>query len=696
MAERLSGIGQRLQGQITELVIERDSIEQRMLTDLRQYNGKYEADVLLSIKATGGSEAFVNLTRAKTNTQIARLSDTVLPTDDNNWGIAATPIPELADFATSTKPIGMTPEGAEIQERDLAQGTQSAADDCAAKMQKLMEDQLTECNFNEQSRLVINDALIVGTGVLKGVEITAKTETRWKKIAGLNGQSIREMVKVMKPKPIGRRVDPFDFFPDMSATCIEDAEFTFERHYISRKQLRELAKDPSFLREQIRLILDAGEAGSKEPTHLQQRREMSGTQSVKSNRYELWEYYGSLKPDDLAACGCEVGEDYDSLDEIPVCLWFCEGKVIKATQAVSDTGDLPYSVFTPETDGTSLFGYGIPYVMASSQRVANSIWRAALDNVAWAVRGLWVVDANAGMSINTIDGSLSPGAVVTLNSSMSVADIPFRRIDVNPHVDQLLALFNLANQLIDQETQTPLIAQGEGQNYLNQTASGTSMMLNQANTVLRRMVKRFDDQLTKPFIRRLYDYNMQYHEDDSIKGDYEVVARGTSALLEKEQQAMALMGILDRIDNPVIASGVDKEGLLSELSRVMRLPKSTVKSADKMAQEAQQAPPQDPRVAIDQQKLQQGEMKLQLEGKKIEQMAQDSQNDLQRTMLTAQGAAESNQLQYQLAMAELAERRNITVQQLEQEFGIKRMELDNANQLFNAEAQLKLQTGHGI
>ena len=85
-------------------------------------------------------------------------------------------------------------------------------------------------------------------------------------------------------------------------------------------------------------------------------------------------------------------------------------------------------------------------------------------------------------------------------------------------------------ELADQETGVPTIMQGE-KGAAPDTVGGMQMLMNSANVVLRRLVKQFDDMVTRPHIRRYYDYNMLYGEDEEIKGDFSVDARGSSALM---------------------------------------------------------------------------------------------------------------------------------------------------------------------
>jgi hypothetical protein len=100
--------------------------------------------------------------------------------------------------------------------------------------------------------------------------------------------------------------------------------------------------------------------------------------------------------------------------------------------------------------------------------------------------------------------------------------------EVQSHQAEIAAIIDLAQKFADEETSLPQIAQGE-QGTAPDTVGGMSILMNSANTVLRRIVKQYDDEVTRPHIRRYYDWNMQYNEDEEIKGDFEIDARGSSA-----------------------------------------------------------------------------------------------------------------------------------------------------------------------
>ena len=91
--ENLNALGTKLDRLAQEQVTARKQLETRWLKDLRQYHGEYTPDQLARMERNKSSQVYVNITRNKTRAAIARMSDMLLPNDDTNFGLKATPVP---------------------------------------------------------------------------------------------------------------------------------------------------------------------------------------------------------------------------------------------------------------------------------------------------------------------------------------------------------------------------------------------------------------------------------------------------------------------------------------------------------------------------------------------------------------------------------------------------------------------------
>jgi hypothetical protein len=712
LAERLRVFGVRLQSQAEDQVKRRFSIDERWLDDLRQFNGQYDKVTAATLAASGGSKLFVNITRNKVNAAEARLIDILFPTDDRNWGIQPTPVPYLSKLSKDKDPISnedgspfVTDEGVQVQKRDVAQGVMEEARERANSMQDEIDDQLNETNYNAVNRDMVHDACLYGTGILKGPVIIGKTRQKWSEVVDEQGQVAQVIEIVDDLKPGAERVDPWDFFPDMQSRTVDDAEFIFQRHYMSKKALRDLADKPGFLRTQIAEVLKKDADNSHTATHLQEMQSMAGLTSLDNGRFEVWEYHGPVDKEDLIAAGVEVDEE-DVFTDYNGVVWFSEGRVLKAVINPADTGDMPYSVFNWEGDDTTLFGVGIPYLMRSSQKVLNATWRMLMDNAGLSVGPQTVINSQV---VRPADGNwrLTPHKVWELTDKNGNVNNVFGSFEINSHMNELISLFQYARQIADEETALPQIAQGE-QGSATDTASGMSMLMNSANTMLRRVVKNFDDDVTRPFIKRMYDWNMQFNPKEDVKGDFSIDARGTSSLLVKEQQAANLMNLMNISASPLLQPLTNTAALYRkvvssmqiEADEIVKTTEEIELETQKMQQQMeaqqqammqaqqgqQQAPTGDPlaeqKLALEAQKA---EMDMQLKGAQIQAQAQKLQVDQQKIASDRE-----------LELAKMAAEKGIKVSEMRTKLGIEKMKVQSKDTLFEKEQALKMRTGSGI
>jgi hypothetical protein len=92
------------------------------------------------------------------------------------------------------------------------------------------------------------------------------------------------------------------------------------------------------------------------------------------------------------------------------------------------------------------------------------------------------------------------------------------------------------------------------------TASGLSMLMNSAARGIRKVIASIDQEVIKPIIERQYDWNMQYLDDESLKGDVEVKTVGVLAMIVKEQMMVRRTELLNATNNPLDAVITGAEG----------------------------------------------------------------------------------------------------------------------------------------
>lgn len=645
-SERLQVLGSRLQTLVLDAVSTRGALEDRWIKDLRQYQGEYEPRELAEMRNAKTSSIFANLTRNKTNAAEARLSDMLFPTDDRNWGIRPTPVPEL------TRAV----QGSDPNQKQTALSMIREAKERAEAMTKEIDDQLTESNYPAIGRDVIHDACVFGTGVMKGPVVVGRTNQQW-----VTDEFGNSSLTYQDDFSAGTQyVDLWNFYPESSATKISEAEYVLERHFVTRKDLIKLARNPNYMKDQLRAVLDE-DALNSQTTHNwnSELRAISGlTEAAKSTCYEMWEYNGAVDKDDLIAAGVDIEED-DSLTEYFGTILVIGNRVIRASIHPMDTQEEIYRVFNWEKDRSCIFGFGVPYLMRNPQAVINACMRMILDNGGLSAGPQIVFDEDA---IEPLNGQweLAPRKLWKKKKTGVPVREAFEVYQINNNQAELMNIFQMARQLADEETNLPLIAQGEQSGHITKTAHGMDMLMNSANIVLRRAVKNFDDDVTRPHITAYYNWNMQFNDNPEIKGDFNVDARGSSALLAREMQAERLMTFGNLAgSNPKFDELTDWEGTYKEIVKALQVSSESVMLPPEKVQEnaearANQPPPIDP---LEQMKLQLKQQELQMNGEFKQQEIQLSAQDMQNKL--------------QVEMASIASREQLTIAQLKERTGLE-------------------------
>lgn len=592
-----------------EQVSARMPIEQRWVEDLIRYEGKYSLTEAARLKELGGCTLYSNITGPKTDTWSARITDVLYPVDDKNWGLSPTPIPDMVTGGSNSiqdqSDLNTGFDGGATLGQDLAPNNPPVSDSQAAstacqKMELLIHDQLVEAGFNAMCRQVIQDTCRFGTGVLKGPVGSLKVPKRWGKAVG--GPNHGEYVQGTLPgaHPTFERVALWDFFPDMSATSVRDAEFFFERHIMTATDLRKLAHIPGFNKDAIRKIL----------TESLKMETPSGRYGVdtfgnytENNRYTVWEYRGGLRQGDAVDISELLGKNAlksvfdkeDPLTDVQVVIWFSGLTILNIGISPLDSGDPVYSVMMFKSSETSLFGYGVPYLLKDTQDARNAAWRMLMDNAALSVGPQIVINKNA---VTPQDGvfALAPRKIWMLNAHMTPdINAAFATFSVDAHQQELINIIRLTEEFADREIMLPELASGGSGPHQTTTAQGLSILQNQASVPLRTVVKAWDDLVIVPTIQRCVDWNMQFSTDDSVKGDVKVHAKGSSVLLVRDMHAQTLMGIANAFGaHPVFGPMLKPMDLLRRIANAHQIPADEIVKTDDVIEAERRAAQQNP------------------------------------------------------------------------------------------------------
>lgn len=726
--DKLQAFGASLASQRDEWIRSRYStgVDKRWLEDVDQYHARDNinraaSQMMTSVEqgypvTTQGatphrSTVYIGLTRQKTNAAEARLADILLPTDDRNWGIQPSPLPVVFGMEKSENPAidprtgqpMVDRNGQPLLEKDMVKAIREMADARAKAMQTQIDDQLTEADYNSEVRKMIHDAAVLGTGVLKGPIVTSRTRKAWQPQVDSMGEQVQVIEIVEEINPASFRVDPRNVWPDPGCgDDIHTGKGIYERDLMTAKQVRELAKQPGYMKEQLRKVLEEGPKQSATMVEItdEQKREQY------RNLYEVWTYWGEVEHEDLECAGVKVGEK-DELRSVSGSVVFINNVVVKAFLNPLETGDIPYDFYPWEKVSASVWGFGIPYLMRAQQKVLNAAWRQMMDN-AGVSSGPQIVVKPGVIQPADKQWQLSSRKIWYATDDIDDVRKAFTAFEFNSHQDELANIIEMASKLADEETGMPMMLQGE-KGSAPDTVGGMQMLMNASNVVLRRLVKQFDDYVTKPHIRRYYDYNMMYNEREDIKGDFNIDARGTSALLIRDIQNQAFLNLLAAGTNPVYGPLINQKKLFEKALQAQHIdPAEILKTDEQILQEQQQAAEspqaQDPMLAVAQMRIQgeqaklqaKGQLDTQLAGMKAEAEYARLQTQQQLAMQEAQFRVQEMQLTREIEMLKLAQTKELTLEQIKASLADTAIKERGKKEIFAAEQQLKQQFGSGI
>lgn len=572
----------------------------------------------------GRSTAFANITRPYCDAAAARVADMLLPTDDRNWAIRPTPIPALVAAKEDRTPIA-GPDGQPVMQAAPQAGAQQSpgmlsriggavrgmfggqpapeqqqqmqpvtvadmaaqaidkAKKAAEAAQQQIDDWLIECKYHAEVRKVIESSARIGVGILKG-PYPRKKKSRAVTMVG--GQWAMEME--IKTSPTSVAVDPWNFYPD--GNCGEDiskGSYVFERGDITARGLKEL-KGTGYIDEMIDLCIQEGPISSVDNTRKLDEEHKPNDKDL----YEIWYFQGIVSKKDMQAAGCEC-----DVDEAPCVVTMVNDRVIKIAMSPLDSGEFTYDVMVWQNKIGHWAGIGIARQMRTCQGGLNGAVRALMDNAGISAGPQIIVDRT---KIDPADGKweITPRKIWWSKPSDDGsfdAQKAFAIVSIETRQPELLAIIQWWTGEAEQVTGLPMLMQGQqGQTNPTDKVGIATLMNNNSSTVLRRIARTFDDRITEPHIGRYYEW-LLLHGPDEAKGDFQIDARGSSALVERDIQNQAMMQLLGMALNP--AYTLDPEKVMKEVLKGMRLdPKSFIYDDEKKQAMANQPPPEDPRV----------------------------------------------------------------------------------------------------
>lgn len=626
----------------------KQTIEARLLDCARRQKGEYDSDKLRAIREEGGSELYPKLTTTKCRAAAAWIRDILMPANGRPWGLEPTPVADIPpDYLHRfAQQLGERAEAMDEQEiGDLVRReVQNIAKQIAERHEDVINDQLEEGGWDEALESFIDDFVTYPAAFLRGPLLQKVPEFAW--------QEGWQMVEVEEIKPQFARVSPYDLYPSPDSASIDDGAYLIERERYTRSHLNRLIGVPGYNEEAVREVLtDHGRGGLREwlatdseRAHLEDR-----SHDWMTNQGETIEglhYWGSAQGLMLLQWGMQPEQIEDPLAEYEIDAILIGQHVIRCVINRNPMGSRPYHKASFQLVPGSFWGIGIPELMSDVQDMCCAVARAQANNMAFAS------GPQIEIAVDRLAPEENPNEIFPMKrwrvksdrTGTGTQQPAIRFYQPDSRASELMTVYSQWEQRADDATNIPRYAYGnEKVGGAGNTASGLSMLMESANKGIKDAIRHIDRGVTSRVIAALWLFNMRYSEDMSIKGDCQVVPRGASAMLLREQTQHARQEFLAATNNETDMQIIGVEGrtrLLRSIADQLDMP-GLVPEDDEIKARIEQQSQQQAEQAEQQQQMQAGVIqaeadKKQADAGKAEADAGKSQAETQRIMIEIQ------------------------------------------------------------
>lgn len=553
--------------------------------------GEYDNQKLAAIREFGGSEEYARITANKCRIVEAWLRDVFMGQTEKPWTLHPTPKPDFppdhvdmvkqqvsAEVAAMFMQTGQPPLPEDVRAMmarsmdDIEEHLKEEARIATRRMEDRMEDQLAQGGFIKSMGEFLADLVTYPSAIMKGPVLRRRPHLTWENTQGQTKPKVNKTVT-----PEFERVDPFRFYPAPGATGPQDG-YCFQHHTFSYSDLYDMIGSPGFNEAAIREVLrEASDGGLHDWMGLHGTDGPTMTaddvpDSLKRKVFDIdaLEFYGEVKGRDLLEWGVDDQiEDPDAAYE--ACVWVVGRWIIKAQLNYNPLGLRPYYRTSYENLPGEFWGFGIPDVLNDIQGIVNAAVRALVNNMGLASGpqiGINVDRLPAGEDVEDIR-PLRVWQFIESEFGSKEAAIQFFQPESNAR--ELLEVIENFYRFADDFSLVPRYMAGSDKVAgAGRTASGLSMLMEAANKGLKGVVSNIDVDVLKGLLENLYTHNMMYDDDETLKGDAQIIARGAVSLMQLESLQLRRNEFLQITANPLDSQIVGLPGRAEVLREVAR------------------------------------------------------------------------------------------------------------------------------
>ena len=575
-----------------------------MISVLRRVRGEYEPAKLRAIQSFKGSEAYIRSSENKARSADSWIKDIYRGDTDMPWDIDPTAVPDLPDetqqlieqqtrqkaaqIEAELTASGMIPDQTAIAnlmndyygeclDKARADILKNAKDRCK-RAAELIRDQNQEGGWNNAFKDFLYYFIRLKAGIIKGPILTKKKKQSW--VASPEGYVLETTDTLVHDVYC---VSPFNFFPSKGMKSVGDGDI-IEIHELTKQALSDLLGVPGYSDDELRAVLDKYTKGDLKAKWFTIDDETAVKQVTKEKNYQsvtnpptqnstdtasdtifAQEFWGTVQGSLLLEWGAEG--DIDPHLQYQANCWRIDDHVIKAVINPDNLGRKPYHVSSWAKNPEWIWGEGLIEFAAPIEDAINAITRALINNIAIASGPMAEIDKDR---VDTRTPIYPWRQIESTSMQMKNEGPAVQYYQPQMYAESLINAWTFFSKVLDEMT-VPAYAQGASQSGVTAgTATVFTQLLAAASRSIKAVVANIDDDIVTPYIQMCYDYNMKFTNDDSIKGDARVVAKGVSGLLAKEQQSQRKVELLQVVANPLYAQLLGQKNIGALLAQIIK------------------------------------------------------------------------------------------------------------------------------
>lgn len=482
---------------------------------------------------------YLGLTNIKVRAARSWMNDILANAEDQPWTIKPTPVPELPsnvmDVVLDRLEQHVREHGFDVQLPEEAAETKALAKrfanklaiEGAERLEDTLRDQLLEGGWREAFDEFAADLMQYPAAILKGPYLQREPSFRW---VGDELKVVERLTRKIE------RVDPSDAFPSPNATSPQNGAYFIQRVRCTSDDLLNYATTPGFSEAAVRTaLLDNPRGYSREAfgdSEADHANNIDTDACPPDEQYEVLVYYGKLAVELLQEHG--VGQDMDPQKRCEAEVWVCGEHVLKAVLNPHPLGRRPFYATSFERSAGAFWGQSLPTILRDVQRVANASARNIVKNAAFASGPVGEYDVDR-MDDEEDPTDVRPYRLYGVESKPGVSQPAIRWQNIPTVVTDLMNLYQWASKLADDYSGIPAYVVGNPQVAgAGRTLGGLSMLMGNAAKGIKAVIGNVDRYVIEPLITALYELEMLFGDDPTLKLDVKVIARGSSGILQRE------------------------------------------------------------------------------------------------------------------------------------------------------------------